>query len=83
LKWTWSAAETELDFPRWAALCRQRDICPPVDVLVAGYLGWERPVRETTVAIDNAAEDAAFSEAMGAFHQTKPEIFNATDLTGD
>jgi len=68
--------------PRWAALCRQRDVCPPVDVLVAGYLGWERPVRETPIKIDQAAEDAAFEESMRSFTSTTPEAFNVDSLTG-
>jgi hypothetical protein len=68
--------------PRWAALCRQRDICPPVDALVAGYLGWERPVRETAIKIDQVAEDAAFAETMRAFGSTAPEAFNVDSLTG-
>jgi hypothetical protein len=83
LKWTWSAAESELDFPRWAALCRQRDICPPADFLIAAYLGWERPVREMAIAVDNAAEDAAFDAVMREFSAAKPQSFTATDLTGD
>jgi hypothetical protein len=83
LKWTWSAAEAELDFPRWASLCRQRDICPPVDVLVAGYLGWERPVREIPIKIDREQEDADFAAAMRDFSSSKKTTFNVSDLSGD
>jgi len=52
-------------------------------VLIAAYLGWERPVREIPTAIDNTAEDAAFADAMRAFGDTKPQAFNPADLIGD
>lgn len=83
VKQPFSVAESELDFPRWASLCRQRDICPPVDVLAAGYLGWERPVRELSTTIDQAAEDAAFAEVMQGFSASDKQLFNASDLAGD
>lgn len=82
MKWTWSTAESELDFPRWASLCRQRDICPPVDALVAAYIGWERPRREIPVEIDHEKEDADFAAAMAGFESGDKSIFDLPNPNG-
>jgi hypothetical protein len=52
-------------------------------MLVAGYLGWQRPVREIPTAIDSEKEDAEFAAAMREFGGTEKQTFNVSDVMGD
>jgi hypothetical protein len=63
-------------------LCRRREACPPVDLMVAGYLGWKAPAREIPIKIDRAKEDADFAAVMGDFDSSRKRNFTATEVIG-
>ena len=39
--WTWEYVEESLDLPRLSALTAYWNECPPMHVLVAGFLGYK------------------------------------------